>query len=158
MSHIRIEFVVDREVIESLLPVMIAAAEALQGRTAVKVELPADAADLAEGWRESLSEALGHDVASLLSFLQNPALAEGAITLDEGPAEGVMRACSAVRLRIRETLLGGIADRHLETGRVNVGRLALDQRRAYFCYILLAGLQESIIESLDPGLLDDPAN
>ncbi len=154
--RIRVEFLVDREVISGLMPVFIACAEALRGTTAVEVRLPEDAADLAGGWSESLAADLADDVAGLLSFLQTPALAEGVVEIDAGVAEAVMRACSALRLRIRETLLRRIPDRALETGRVSAGKLALDERRAYFSYVLLAALQEAIIIALDPGLEDQP--
>jgi len=76
------------------------------------------------------------------------------IALDEKNAEPVVRACAAVRLRLRENYLKGIADETLESSDVELEELEEPVRKAFMCYLFLATLQELIIQHLDSTILE----
>ena len=74
-------------------------------------------------------------------------------TAEFGPedCEPLLRAASALRLKLRTRKLGAIADSALETGEIDFARLNKEERVAVTAYSLLASLQEIIIRHLDPS-------
>ena len=65
-----------------------------------------------------------------------------------------MRACAAVRLRLREKYLQGLGDDTLESGEIELTHLEEPLRKAFMCYLFLATVQELIIQHLDETILD----
>ena len=78
---------------------------------------------------------------------------EGVVAFDEENAEAIVRACAAVRLRLRECLLKPLGDETLETGDVDIATLDEPLRKAFMCYLFLATVQELIIQHLDSSIL-----
>ena len=74
--------------------------------------------------------------------------------MDEENAEAVVRACAAVRLRLREHFLKPVGDETLESGEVDVASLEEPLRKAFMCYLFLATVQELIIQHLDASILE----
>ena len=70
-------------------------------------------------------------------------------------AEAVVRACSAIRLRLRERWLKPLGDETLESGEVDVASLDESSRKAFMCYLFLATVQELVIQHLDEGILGE---
>ena len=68
-------------------------------------------------------------------------------------AEVILRACAAVRLRLREHALKTVGDEALETGELEISRLPRETNLAFSCYVFLATLQEVIIQHLDESIL-----
>jgi hypothetical protein len=71
------------------------------------------------------------------------------VVFDEENSEPALRACSAVRLRLREEYLKEVSDEKLETGDVEIEQLPEAVRKFFMAYIFLATLQELIIQNLD---------
>jgi len=65
----------------------------------------------------------------------------------------IVRACAAVRLRLRERFLKQLPDETLETGDVELEQLDEPLRKAFMCYLFLATVQELIIQHLDESIL-----
>ncbi len=116
--------------------------------------LPEDDPDLLEAWTSELIETLREDCDFLLETLQREDFGAGELLLEETVAEGLIRACSAIRLKIRGTALREINDESLEEGALNPADLSFDQQRSYLCYLFLAGLQSEILVALDPSCED----
>lgn len=148
----RVEVRLNLEAVAPLLDVIKAAADDLQPRLAVAPEVP-DPEFTAE-WRAELLKLQNDDTAQLLALFGTDFFATGVIALDPGNAEEVLRACSAVRLRLRERHLRGLGDDALETGDVRLEDLTELQRRAFAAYVFLATLQELVIQHLDPTVME----
>ncbi len=116
--------------------------------------LPEDDPDLLDAWKSELTATLREDCDFLLETLQRKDFGEGELQLEETTADGLIRACSAIRLKIREAALGGIGDEPLEHGAINPAELSFDQQRSYLCYLFLAGLQSEILVEIDPSCED----
>ena len=113
--------------------------------------IPADAddPDFAEAWMDGLREALDRDFQAITNLFTANRFGEEPVELKPEDAEGIIRACSAVRLWLRNHRLEDVPDPSLETGVVDLEALKPEPRLAYFTYGLLAYLQESLIELLD---------
>jgi hypothetical protein len=60
-----------------------------------------------------------------------------------------VRACAALRLRLRGTVLKTVTDAALENGDIAVEALTEAQRTAFMCYLFLATIQDLIIQHID---------
>lgn len=110
-----------------------------------------DDPDLRELLAESLLEEQRSDLEAFQRLFGPEFAMEGRVVLDEAVAEPVLRACAALRLRLRETELASVPDAALETGELPFDQLGEPETLAYACYGFLALFQELIIEFLDPG-------
>ncbi len=121
---------------------------------AIDLALPEDDPDLLDAWKCELTATLREDCDFLLETLQRDEFGKGELELKDTTAEGLIRACSAIRLKIREAALGDIDDEPLEHGDLNLADLTFDQQRSYLCYLFLAGLQSEILVEMDPSCED----
>lgn len=113
---------------------------------------PMEDPDLRSLWMQGLSEEEDRDAAQLLYLLRHRKFGRRAIELEDDAAECVLRACSAVRLRILDLYLSEVPSEQLEVGLINQESLQPEQQRSYACYLLLATLQSLIINQLYPDL------
>jgi len=111
-------------------------------------------AEFSAAWVSDLRAAQAGDLKVLLALFDGEFFSEGVIALDQSNAEPVLRACAAVRLRLRDLHLKSFGDETLETSDVNVMQLPEPERKAFMCYLFLATLQELIIQHLDPTISD----
>lgn len=109
--------------------------------------------ELAPTWSEELVASQAEDMKVLLSLFGEEFFSEGIVCFDPGNAEAIARACSAVRLRLRERYLKGLGDEALEAGEVELQSLAEPVRKAFMCYLFLATIQELIIQHLDESII-----
>ena len=72
-----------------------------------------------------------------------------------GAATRVLRACAAVRLRLRATRLQTVGDENLESGEVALADMPEPERRVIATYVFLATLQELIVQHLDPTVPEE---
>ena len=154
----RVEVRLNLEVVAPLLDVIKAAVDDLGPTLAIEATVPdadADAdSDFAGGWKRELLQGQTSDLQAFLAMFDRGFFATGVIALDPTNCEAVLRACSAVRLRLKDKALKGIADEALESGDVPLPKLTEDQRKAFASYVFLATLQELIIQHLDPTVLE----
>lgn len=121
-----------------------------------RARLPDDDAELAAGWAELLGQGAMEECAMLAAGISG-AKGEPAVMRipDEASAWAVVRALSAVRLTLRESVFPDIPDSALENEQ-DLARLApgipQEQRHALACYDCFGLLQLALLDQLDqPG-------
>jgi hypothetical protein len=104
--------------------------------------------DLREFWYESIVEETNKYIDLLDQVLREhlkQADPDG-LEIDDAIVDDVLRACSAIRLYLRRTVLKSISDEQLEMFEIEEGTIEVVQALA--CYSYLAALQTFIIEHL----------
>jgi hypothetical protein len=150
----RIEVRLSLPVVAPLLDVIKAVSEVLEGKLAAPLEMGEVDEDMRDVWREELLHSQNGEVAKLLALFDSEFFSNGVIALDEDNAEAILRACAAVRLRLREQYLKTLNDEALETGETQFEQLDEPVRKAFMAYVFLATLQELIIQHLDTSILE----
>lgn len=150
----RVEVKLNLDAVAPLLDVMKGAADALEPRLAVDPHVPEADVDFADTWKSELLEGQKTDLATLMGLFDSEFFATGVIALDPTNCESILRACSAIRLRLREEHLKNLDDEHLESGEIPLDELPELQRRAFAAYVFLATLQEVIVQHLDPTVME----
>lgn len=116
--------------------------------------VPEDDPDLRQTWVDDLRTEAQEDTARLRRLLEDVRLGREALEVPASEAESLVRACSTVRLRLRETGLARIKDEDLEAGAIPPDQLPVAERRLFGCYLFLAGLQSLLIARLDPEAVE----
>lgn len=150
----RIEVKLALPVVAPLLDVIRELAEGLRSDLAAPLSLPDLDEDMREAWRGELLSGQSSEVQALLALFNDEFFTEGVVAFDEQNAEVIVRACAAVRLRLRERYLVKLDDELLESGDVDVMTFEEPLRKAFMCYLFLATIQELIIQHLDESILD----
>ena len=144
--------------VESLSHLLERIAKTLRSELAISVRLVEQDEDLTAAWEEGLLEQLQDDCRKLMALFRGNQLGKTAVELDSDSADSILRAASAVRIRIRETFLNGLSEEDLEQGEVDFYSLEPDIQQTYACYVFLAGIQEQLVAQLegfdDEGLYD----
>jgi len=148
---VNLTLILDQHLIVAMLEMVKTATESLSGRLAMEPQMPEDDEDLQVAWQSDLIEALHADIDYLLTVLRDNHFGKGELIMEEGVAESVMRACSAIRLKLRETALLKLTDHQLETAEVDILSLPAEMQQCYACYLFLASLQSLILLELDPS-------
>lgn len=151
----RIEVKLNLEMVAPLLDVMKAAGDELGDKLAIALNVPGDDADLKEGWESELLTGQTGDIARLIGMFDRNFFTTGTIAFDPTNCEPILRACSALRLRLREAHLKPLGDESLESNEVPLAEMPEEQRRAFAAYIFLATLQELLVHHLDPNVSEE---
>jgi hypothetical protein len=149
----RIEVKLSLTAVAPLLDAIKAAADSLGSSLAAPQRFDGLDDELRLAWEAELVAVQNEDVRLLMSLFDREFFSAGLIALDEANAEAVVRACSALRLRLRVHALAPLTDEALEAGTVEVERLAEPVRRAFMGYVFLATLQDLILSHLDHAIL-----
>jgi hypothetical protein len=152
----RIEVQLNLAVVAPMLDVIKAMADDLRENRELLPEPAASAADadLRDPWMRELYASRKKDLEVLMGLFDERFFSEGVVRFEPGNAEEIARACSAVRLRIRERHLAAIEDDRLESSEdIDIAKLDAGIRRAFLCYIFLATIQELIIHHLDETII-----
>lgn len=149
----RIEIKLALPVVAPLLDVIKELADSLKKNLAAPLALEDLDADFKDAWVGELLSAQNDDVHTLLALFDDEFFSEGIVAFDEQNAETIVRACAAVRLRLREVYLKPLGDEMLESGDVDLDTLDDRLRKAFMCYLFLATVQELIIQHLDESIL-----
>lgn len=150
----RVEIKLNLDAVAPLLDIMKATADQLEPALAVEPQVPEHDAEFADSWRSELLAGQTSDLAVLIGLFDSEFFASGVIALDPTNSEPILRACAAIRLRLRDGYLKGIEDEMLEAGEVSVEILPERMRRAFGAYVFLATLQEVIVQHLDPTVAE----
>lgn len=151
----RIEVKLSLGVVAPLLDVIKAVEKSLDDELAADLPLEQVDVDLRDDWRAELVAEQNGDVARLLALFDSDFFASGTVAFDEENADSILKACAAVRLRLRDRFLDQISDEMLERGDVELEELSDGDRRAFMCYLFLATVQELIIEHLESSVFDN---
>ena len=150
----RIEVKLSLGVVAPLLDVIKAVEISLEDDLAAALQIEQVDVDLREAWSSELVAEQNGGVAQLLALFDSDFFASGTVAFDEENADSILKACAAVRLRLRDRFLGEISDDMLEHGNVEMEELSDDDRKPFMCYLFLATVQELIIEHLESSVLD----
>lgn len=151
----RVEVKLSLPVVAPLLDVIKAASDILETELAAPCSVGETEGDFRDAWREELLAGQTADVKRLLSLFDSEFFASGVVAFDDDNAESIVRACSAVRLRLREKYLQSLPDEELESGNVDMDTVPEPTRKAFMCYLFLATIQELIIQHLDSSILGE---
>jgi len=108
--------------------------------------------DLHAAWAEGLRERFAQDNQVLFDLINHEQFGRADLPLTPVAAEAVMRACTSVRLYLRETLLRKLTQAEAERGE-HIFRLPPAEQQGYACFRLLGYLEEDLLYQIDPGLL-----
>ena len=150
----RIEVKLSLPVVAPLLDVIKFAADTLKGQLAAPTGMEGLEPEFLDSWNGELLASQNRDVRTLLGLFDREFFSTGVIGFDEDNAEAVVRACSAVRLRLRGQFLIGLPDEKLESGEVEMSSLDDPVRKSFMCYLFLATIQELIIQHLDSTIIE----
>ncbi len=145
--EIGVKALVVRRLFEFVKPLV----AAKSGPLAVEPRLEQIDADLHEMWRSDLQEHQAQDLRCLSRVLGPKFKKTRVLRISAKGLEPCLRACAAVRLRLRSTELAPIDDLELETGELETKLTSERMVGAYQTYVVLAALQEILIRHLDPS-------
>ena len=145
----RIEVKLSLPVVAPLLDVIKTAADTLQGSLAAPLGVEDIEPEFREAWTEDLLRSQNDELGTLLALFDKEFFATGTVSFDEENADIIVRACAALRLRLRGTVLKAVTDTALESGEIAVELLTEAQRKAFMCYLFLATIQDLIIQHID---------
>ena len=151
----RIEVKLNLEMVAPLLDVLKAAGDDLGLKLAIDLKVPGDDSDFKDGWESELLSGQTDDIKRLLGMFDVDFFATGSIAFDPTNCEPILRACSALRLRLREAHLKPLGDESLESNEVPLEEMSEEQRKAFAAYVFLATLQELLVQHLDPNQPED---
>jgi hypothetical protein len=149
----RIEVKLALPVVAPLLDVIKELADHLRRNLAAPLTLHDLDSDFHTAWVDELLSTQNEEVRTLLALFDDDFFSEGVVAFDENNAEIIVRACAAVRLKLREKYLKPMGDEALESGDVELMTLDEPLRKAFMCYLFLATIQELIIQHLDESIL-----
>ena len=104
--------------------------------------------DLVEAWEEGLAEDARSDRDALARLLRDSKFAYGRVEVKEDEAEDLLRGLTELRLTIRLLSLSEVSDEELESGGLALKGKDPSERIGYFAYLILAEVQENLIEAL----------
>lgn len=148
----RVEVKLNLDAVAPLLDVMKATADQLEPTLAIDPQVPD--AEFTDSWKKELLAGQASDLAVLLGLFDSGFFATGVIALDPDNAEQILRACAAIRLKLRDNFFKDLEEEHLEAGDIDVDDFAEPLRRAFAAYVFLATLQEVIVQHLDPTVME----
>ena len=147
---IEFELQVAPSFLEALLPFLAKVFRETSGRFAGERFAPPDSSDedLKTAWREGLIEEGRTDRMAFSRLLKNPKLAQGQVEIAVDEVDDALRGMTELRIHLREHGLKSVSDKDLENGRVRVEGLPQNVRIAYLGYILVAEMQERLIQEI----------
>jgi hypothetical protein len=150
----RIEVKLSLSVVAPLLDVIRQLADGFSEKLAAPQQMGDIDDEFRDAWVAELITGQTADVKALLALFNDEFFSEGIVAFDEDNAEPIVRACAAVRLRLRDVYLRGLGDDTLEGGDVEIEDLSEDVRKAFMCYLFLATVQELIIQHLVSSIIE----
>jgi len=117
---------------------------------AIPTTFPDDDPDMAFIWRETLLEHLSVDCQELIDFLREEQLTGESFHLEKSRVESIIRACSAIRQKIRSLCFNEFEESFLESYEQEPDSLPEEFQKIYACYTLLAVIQETLVCAIDP--------
>lgn len=147
---IEFELQVAPSFLEALLPFLGKVFRETSGRFAGERFAPPESGDedLDAAWREGLIEDGRADRMAFSRLLKNPKLAQGQVEIPVDEVDDTLRGMTELRIHLREHGLKSVSDEDLENGRIQIEGLPQNVRIAYLGYILLAEMQERLIQEV----------
>lgn len=151
-----IEIRLDPALVESLLDSIAPILELLENELASPAEFPDEEDELLEDfWTSDLLKAQREEIAVISGLFDEEFMESGRAVIEPEDMDKVLRACSAIRLKIRDTMLDPIDDSKLEEGDLEGVEWTDEMQIGYAAYALFASLQELIVAQLNGELPSD---
>lgn len=152
-----IEIRLDPALVESLLEAIGPVLELLNGELASPAAFPEHEEDelLEDFWKTDLLNSQREEIAIMRGLFGEDFMDTGRAFIDPEDMDKVLRACSAIRLKLRETMLAPINDGQLEEGNFEGLDWTDEMQIGYAAYALFASLQELIVAQITGELPDD---
>lgn len=147
----QIEIRLNITAVAPLLDVIKTAADDLRETLAIKATFPDHDAEFNETWTQDLMAAQNSDVRELLGLFDSDFFADGSIAIDAGNCDSLLRACSAVRIRILTRWLAEISPEVLEDEDAPAEVIPAAVRLPFAAYTFLDQIQKIILEHLHPA-------
>ena len=146
---IEFQLQVDARLLQSLLPEIekCFAQSYKNKRQAFQCPIHGDE-DLVDAWEKGLANDSLDDRLALAKIFKSPKFKYGYVELEKGDADGALRSLTELRLSLRENALSEVKDSELETGNISLNRRESSVKVAYFTYLILAEIQESLIATV----------
>ncbi len=120
----------------------------LEHETAFAPEMAQADRELAGLWREGLIHTQVDDCRSFLALFGSEFLNSGQIGLTEENADAVLRATSAVRIKLRTDVLKAVPEGDVRSRTINLGVLSEGERSGYAALRLMDEIQDIILTHL----------
>lgn len=111
---------------------------------------PGDDEIMSDFWSRDLLNSQRKDITAIAELFDDDFMETGRATVDEEDVDLVLKGCTVIRLKLRESTLASIDDDLLESGELRLSELTNEQESGYGAYVLFASLQELIISRMDP--------
>lgn len=147
----QVEIRLNISAVAPLLDVIKTAADDLRGTLAVRATFPDHDAEFTETWTQDLMAAQNSDVRELLGLFDSDFFADGAIAIDSENCDSLLRACSALRIRILTRWLGAVSPEILEDEDAPAEAIPAEIRLPFAAYTFLDQIQKIILEHLSPA-------
>lgn len=122
--------------------------ESLQEKGKVRGYSPSDEDDQ-DIWVDALQGDNLESLEALMSVVKMEKFGCEPLQLPLDEMMAMIRACSCLRLHLRETVLEHLSDQFLESGIMNLRKVGAAEHDAYIVFTLLAYIQSRAIESVD---------
>lgn len=146
----QVEIRLNISAVAPLLDIIKAAADELRATLAVQATFPEVDADFNETWTQDLMAGQNSDVRELLGLFDSEFFSEGAIAIDSNNCDSLLRACSALRIRILARWLAEVPVEILEDEDAPAALIPQEIRLPFSAYTFLDQIQRIILEHLDP--------
>lgn len=155
----QIEIRLDPALVESLMETIKPVIGKLGSELAIPAELPEDDELMEDFWKNDLLNSQREELEVVSELFGDEFMRSGRAVIDPQDMDKVVRACSAIRLKLRETMLSQVSDRQLEEGDLEGVKWTDVLQIGYAAYALFASLQELVIAQIsnpDPSEEADP--
>jgi len=147
----QIEIRLDPAMVESLLEAIRPVMTKLESELATPAEFPDEDELMEDFWKSDLLNSQKAEIEVIRNLFDDEFLLSGRALISSDEMDLVIRACAAIRLKLRETILEPISDSQLEEGALEEVDWSEDLQIGYAAYALFASLQELIISQMTWG-------
>lgn len=141
----QIEIRLDPSLVESLLEAIRPVMTSLETELATPAEFPDDDELMEDFWKNDLLDSQRAELEVIRNLFDDEFLLSGRALISSAEMDLVIRACAAIRLKLRGTMLEPISDEQLEAGDLEGVDWTEELQIGYAAYALFASLQELII-------------
>lgn len=141
----QIEIRLDPALVETLLDAIRPVLTQLESELATPAEFPDDDELMEDFWKSDLLNSQRAELEVIRNIFDDEFLLSGRALIGSDEMDLVIRACAAIRLKIRDSMLGEVSDEQLEEGNLEGVEWNDTLQMGYAAYALFASLQELII-------------
>jgi hypothetical protein len=147
----QVEIRLNISAVAPLLDVIKSAADDLRSTLAIRATFPEEDHEFSETWVQDLMAGQNSDVRELLGLFDSDFFTDGAISIDSDNCDSLLRACSALRIRILTRWLSDVPAEVLEDEDAPIEQVPTGARLAFAAYTFLDQIQKIVLEHLSPA-------